>query len=105
MPDLGRKSGSCCDIPVAPSEKEPEIHYPSLYISDLDEDLGLPSEGEAVIKFKVTRKSETTRKGKPTKYSYDIDVKSIYPKKGGAKKSQFKDTDDALDELKEELSS
>jgi len=102
MPNLGRKY----DRPSLEAEpmKEPEISYPSLYVDECKEDLKLPESGEAVIKFKVRRKTERTKKGGEKKYSYDIDVISLDVKNDKKPAKKFtKDTDEALDEIKEAL--
>lgn len=100
MPDLGKTydGGNVPADPISHSMIEQEVHYPSLYVEGLSEPLGLPAEGEATITFKIRQETKKIRNGKTT-YCYDLDVKSIYPKKGGKGKAKSKDTSEALDEL------
>lgn len=103
MPDLGKTYDGPSEMlaPEPLSGKDPEVHYPSLYIGDMKEPLGLPAEGEATVTFKIRSETKKTRNGK-TCYAYDIDIKSIYPKKGG-KAKPTKETSEALDDLLKEI--
>lgn len=61
MIDLGKEmDGPCCG-PTEPPKKG-EKYYPTIYIDGV-EDVDLPEEGEATIKFKMVRNTKDMKKG------------------------------------------
>jgi len=85
-------------LPCCEKQEELEgMHYPSLYVSDLKEPLGVGKEGTAKVSFKILSATKTTRNGK-TKYSYEIEVREFSPS-GSSKKSEA----DVLDEIRDEV--
>lgn len=92
--------GPCC----APMQmNESRVHYPVVHYSG-PEELELPDDGTARVRFKVIRKVEETRDGKEY-YQCELelhwisDVKEAGEGGGPMFKSSAKDTEDALDAL------
>lgn len=72
--NLARKSESMPSAVEAP--KDPEVHYPTLYLSDVEGLGDLPEEGTAMIKFKRKNLTVTDREGKKS-VSADIEIQSL----------------------------
>lgn len=62
MIDLGKPMGEPCCGPEKMPEKG-EKYYPTIYINDVEE-LDLPEEGEALVKFKMVRDTKDMKTGK-----------------------------------------
>lgn len=70
--------------------------YPSIYISDLEDEPDIPDSGEAVIRYKVIEKCETERDGKKT-CSYDIEIHEMSPTSKSSSSSKDSDSDDEIE--------
>lgn len=97
--DLGR---SYPDYPCGAypdSGKESKKDYPSLYISDRDDELNLPLEGEARVKYKLRSKEMRQDHEGKKRHSASIEIHSIDPikettkPKGGAKRINIQPTE------------
>ncbi len=75
MKSLGMKSGGPCCAPSPSSSDDSKEYFPSLYI-DSTEELDLPDEGTAVIRFKKTSSSET-KDSHGERYTCTLEVRSI----------------------------
>jgi hypothetical protein len=75
-----------------------EPHYPCLYI-DTDEPIDFPESGTARIKFTRVKVSEESRKGKPTKYCYELSVEAVGDIEKGKRKKEKDDTASVVDRL------
>lgn len=103
--DLGMQDSMGLSNPMPMIREEPRVHYPTLCYSGPNE-VELPEEGTATIRFKVTRKVEETRNGKEW-YQVEMEVQCLcdVSDAGGPDKmfkSSSKDTEDALDKLAKE---
>ena len=86
-------------------EKEPSVHYPSLYFENADALKSLPKEGTAIIHFKkIMEKMETLiRDGKETKrHCCELQINGI--KSNGSSDDEM-DDEDAIDSGLEEAES
>lgn len=92
--------GKTYDCPEVQTKESPSVHYPSLYIEDVD--LGeLPDKGEATIKFRVVRK---TKDMKNKKSSAELEILSITSyADGDDDKGKDELTDKVLDRLRAEI--
>jgi len=93
--------GPCCV--QGPPMSESKVRYPVIHYSG-PEELDLPDEGTARVRFKVIRTVEESRDGKEF-YQCELelhwisDVKEAGEGGGPMFKSSAKDTEDALDSL------
>lgn len=94
MKDLGQK----WDGPVGIGGEESEPHYPCLYF-DTDEPIDFPESGVAKIKFTRVKVSEESRRGRPTKYCYELSVEAIGDIEKGKRKKEKDDTASVVDRL------
>ena len=101
MISLGKPMKECCPEPSGESSKE--MHYPTLYIDAYGMDLGdIPTEGMAMIKFKVVRDSKTvsTYNGETKKNrSLELEVHGIKP----MDEDTEEESEESLDKLRLEL--
>ncbi|HYG24438.1 MAG TPA: hypothetical protein VEH04_16795 [Verrucomicrobiae bacterium] len=79
--NLGRKWDTSLEVcapcpPTASKDKEPEVHYPSLYIDGVKDLPDFPDEGTITVRFKKVRESKETYKGKKTE-SCSLDIIEI----------------------------
>lgn len=82
-------------------EKEPSVHYPSLYFENADALKSLPKEGTATIHFKkIMEKVETLiRDGKETKrHCVELQINGIKPK-GSSKMESTAEKEDPEDAI------
>lgn len=72
---------------------------PTIYISR-DEEMEMPKEGTAMIKYRLRRKSES-EEGDRESYSYEIEVLEIgcFGKHEGKRKSKYDEAGEAIDKL------
>jgi hypothetical protein len=83
--DLGRTFNDI-DIPIIESSRD-KVHYPDLYLSDVDDEriLDLPDEGVAEIHFKVLSRTHREENGrangakKKRSCSLRLEIRSIEP--------------------------
>jgi len=75
MIDLGQKYDSSCSESPSPM-KEGKKSYPTLYFTTTEE-MELPDEGVAKIKFRKVESSENVREPDMPKYSCEIEVQGI----------------------------
>lgn len=59
----------------------PKLHYPTLYFT-CGEEIKLPDQGSAMIKFRKVECSENTRDPESPKYRYELEVHGIEVKAG-----------------------
>ena len=84
--DLGYEYPERAIASAPPEETKSEKHYPSLYISNCPELMGL-EDGEAIITYKVVSRTESERKGKED-CSLELEITSIKPKNMPAPESE-----------------
>lgn len=106
MPDGFYDLGESLNImSLGSEEKEPSVHYPSLYFENADALKSLPKEGTAIIHFKkIMEKMETLiRDGKETKrHCCELQINGI--KSNGSNEEEM-DDEDAIDSGLEEAES
>lgn len=79
MHELGRPVKSLDVMMTSPSEQSENMVYPSLYLSNregLDDTPEVGSEGEAMIRFRVVSKTDSSGPNGKTS-SVDLEVKAI----------------------------
>ena len=86
--------------PVEVENPTPEKHFPSLYISGLEEPLEVGGSGKATVEFRLRSKEQHVKPGGKARYCYSFDIVEFTPAKGKLKKSD----EEALDELRDEVS-
>lgn len=90
--DLGSKPEAIGAKP----DKAPSVYYPHLSITSKEE-MDLPDEGEAMIRFKKVEDSKNTKRGE---YRCDLEITGIKPMGSGMMKGPKKKTfGEALDEV------
>jgi len=90
--DLGSKPEKITDSP----SKGPSVYYPHLTITSKEE-MDLPDEGEAMIRF---TKVEDTKNKKRGEYRCDLEITGIKPMGAGMMKApKTKSFGEALDEV------
>ena len=106
MPDGFHDLGESLNImSLGSEEKEPSVHYPSLYFENADALKSLPKEGTAIIHFKkIMEKMETLiRDGKETKrHCCELQINGI--KSNGSSDDEI-DDEEAIDSGLEEAES
>lgn len=67
-------------VGIADQKEAPKEQFPSLYIDRAPEELqGLPDEGTATIKFRVTERTEREQADGSKKHRLELEVQSISP--------------------------
>lgn len=99
--DLGKKYSPMATVEAKP-KKEPKIHYPSCYVSDV-EGLDVEDGDDVVLKGKVTSCTTTSRDGK-TSYSCEIEVNGLKVDGKSLKADSGAGLDSALDKIEEKKS-
>lgn len=85
------KHTMCCHTEGKEDDKEDKIEYPCLYVYDAPKELlDIEKEGEAVIRYRVTSKTESVREGRDgddeEKNSIDIEIRDFKPVRDESKK-------------------
>lgn len=95
---LGRKSeGYPEPATIAAVKTEPTVHYPSLYIEDVEGLPEIPEEGVMTIRYKLVRREEKVQQDK---VCLVIDVTDITDVEAVGKDSEVgEETSEALDKL------
>jgi hypothetical protein len=83
--NLGRPSPDFSSPCGSMSLGKTTTYYPTLWLEPQDQELNLPDSGKAIIEYKVKRRTVTETDGKK-RYEASIEVQSIEPMEGKAKK-------------------
>jgi hypothetical protein len=82
--DLGKKWNDDIGIPISPGDLKDKVHYPDLYLSDMDDPrlLDMPDEGTAEIHYRIIRRNHSEEKRgdkKQHRCSITMEVQKIEP--------------------------